>query len=75
MTIINISVILSLKLLNINRKITIVIAFLLAVSSTALALIGSSIASASIDYSDTVAEGQFKYLLQLQVLKDIEERR
>jgi hypothetical protein len=50
----------SLKLLNINRKITIVIAFLLAVSSTALALIGS-IASATIDYSDTAAEGQFKY--------------
>jgi hypothetical protein len=51
----------SLKLLNINRKITILIAFLLAVSSTALALIGS-IASATIDYSDTAAaEGQFKY--------------
>ena len=64
----------SLKLLNINRKITIVIAFLLAVSSMALALIGS-IASATIDYSDTAAEGQFKYLLQLQLLKDIEERR
>ena len=60
MTIINISVILSLKLLNINRKITIVIAFLLAVSSTTLALIGS-IASATIDYSYTAAEGQFKY--------------
>ena len=62
MTIINVSGILSLKLLNINRKITIVIAFLLAVSSTTLALIGSSIASATIDYSDTAAaEGQFKY--------------
>jgi hypothetical protein len=64
----------SLKLLNINRKITIVIAFLLAVSSTALALIGN-IASATIDYSYIAAEGQFKYLLQLQVLKDIVERR
>ena len=45
----------SLKLLNINGKITIVIAFLLAVSSTALALI-SNTASATIDYSDTAAE-------------------
>jgi hypothetical protein len=59
--------------LNIYRKITIVIAFLLAVSATGLALIGS-IASATIDYSDTAAEGQFKYLLQLQEVKDIEDK-
>jgi Na+-translocating ferredoxin:NAD+ oxidoreductase RnfG subunit len=61
--------------LNINRKITIVIAFLSSVSTTGSASI-DSISSATIDYSDTAAEEEkFKYLLQLQVLKDIVEGR
>jgi hypothetical protein len=54
--------------LNIYRKITIVIAFLLAVSATGLALIGG-IASATIDYSDTAAVEQFKVLVTVAGVK------
>ena len=54
--------------MNINRKITIVIAFLSTVSSMALALIGS-IASATIDYSDTAIEEQFKVLVTVAGVK------
>src|SRR5919109_2179933 len=54
--------------LNINRKITIVISFLSAVSATGLASI-SNIASATIDYSDTGAEEQFKILVTVAGVK------
>jgi hypothetical protein len=46
--------------LNINRKITLVIAFLLAVTSLASV---TSTALASIDYSDTAVEGPFRVLV------------
>ncbi len=57
-------------ILNINSKIIIVIAFFSTVTSLASL---SSVAVASIDYSDTAIE-ESKCLLQLQVWKEIVEK-
>ena len=59
-------------ILNINRKIILVIAFLSMVRSLASL---SSAALASIDYSDTPVQESFReYLLRSQVWKEIVEK-
>jgi hypothetical protein len=54
--------------LNINRKITIVIAFLLAGSATELASISNTV-SDTIDYNDTSTEEKFKVLVTVAGVK------